>query len=83
MLDAYEEMRVHFHVPLFCQPAEPLRSTANLMTPDFWLAVKAGAAPLLEIETYTFSVLPPDLQTPDVADSIVREYQWVMDKMKK
>ena len=44
VLDAYEEMRVHFHVPLFCQPAEPLRSTANLMTPDFWLAVKAGAA---------------------------------------
>jgi sugar phosphate isomerase/epimerase len=83
MLEAYQQLRVHFHVPLFCDNIEPLSSTASLMTSDFWKLLKGGATSHAEIETYTFNVLPPDLQSADVTDSIVREYQWVMGKMMK
>ena len=31
----------------------------------------------LEVETYTWSVLPPDLQMASVTESIVREIEWV------
>jgi sugar phosphate isomerase/epimerase len=79
---AGRQLRVHFHVPLFCDSIAPLTSTAALMNAEFWSLLKSGATSHAEIETYTFSVLPPDLQDADVTDSIVREYQWVMGKLR-
>jgi len=35
----------------------------------------------LEIETYTWDVLPPDLKASSV-DSIAREYEWVLDVLR-
>ncbi len=35
----------------------------------------------LEIETYTWDVLPGDLKI-DVVNSIAREYEWVLDAMR-
>lgn len=79
---AGRQLRVHFHVPLFCDSITPLKSTAALMNAEFWSLLKSGATSHAEIETYTFSVLPLDLQDADVTDSIVREYQWVLEKMR-
>jgi sugar phosphate isomerase/epimerase len=79
---AGRQLRVHFHVPLFCDSIAPLTSTASLMTSEFWSLLKGGATSHAEIETYTFSVLPPELQSADVTDSIVREYQWVLEKLR-
>ncbi len=79
---AGRQLRVHFHVPLFCDSIAPLTSTASLMNAEFWSLLKGGVTSHAEIETYTFSVLPPDLQDADVTDSIVREYQWVLGKMR-
>jgi hypothetical protein len=52
-----EEVRVHFHVPLFMQGAGALSSTTSLLTPDFFHELRRGACAHLEIETYTFDVL--------------------------
>jgi sugar phosphate isomerase/epimerase len=71
-------IRTHFHVPLFFEGSAGLRSTASDLTAEFFALVKAGATEHLEIETYTFDVLPPDLRPADVVDSIVREYAWVL-----
>ncbi len=79
--DADEEWRIHFHVPLFFGQFGALRSTSSLFTDDFIAAVTGGATEHLEIETYTFDVLPPDLRAADVTDSIAREYEWVLDRM--
>ena len=79
---AGRQMRVHFHVPLFCDSIAPLTSTASLMNAEFWNLLKDGATSHAEIETYTFSVLPPELQSADVTDSIVREYQWVLGHLR-
>jgi hypothetical protein len=76
-----EELRVHFHVPLFFTGAGPLQSTANTLTPDFFHELRGGICSHLEIETYTFDVLPPEVHPGDVVKSIAREYSWVLEKL--
>lgn len=69
-----EEWRVHFHVPVF------MDSTGECDSTRFFLEEILPLFPPdlpLEVETYTWTVLPPDLRTGPVTDSIVREIQWV------
>jgi sugar phosphate isomerase/epimerase len=72
------EWRIHFHVPLHAAPAAPLGDTRDhlLGTLD-WLAAHPAACRHLEMETYTWAVLPPELQQP-VEEQIVREYAWTL-----
>ncbi len=76
-----DEWRVHFHVPLFFDGSGPLGSTNSLIDSRFVEAVNQGASEHLEIETYTFDVLPPALRAGDVTESIAREYQWVLERL--
>jgi len=76
-----EELRVHFHVPLFFTGAGPLQSTVDSLTPDFFHELRRGVCPHLEIETYTFDVLPAEVHPGDIVKSIAREYAWVLDKL--
>jgi len=73
--------RVHFHVPLFFEEFEGLRSTSSLLTGAFAQALRDGACSHLEIETYTFAVLPPQMRLTDVTQSVAREYRWVMEHL--
>jgi len=78
---ARAELRVHFHVPLFFTEAGGLGSTAAMLDEGFWRRIASpSSAPTehLEIETYTFDVLPDALRAADVAESIRREYEWVL-----
>jgi sugar phosphate isomerase/epimerase len=79
---AEEEWRIHFHVPLYWQGQGALQSTAALLDDAFWRALRAAGVGHLEIETYTFDVLPPDLRWMPIEDSIAREYAWVLDRSK-
>lgn len=72
-----KEMRVHFHVPLYFQSHAGLFSTSGQLTGKFAERVRAGASSHLEIETYTFDVLPGEVKTADITESIAREYEWV------
>ncbi len=76
-----EEVRVHFHVPLFFTGNGPIQSTASALTPDFFHELREGACPHLEIETYTFDVLPPEVHPGDIVKSIAREYSWVLGQL--
>ena len=76
----WDEWRVHFHVPLFFESDGLLSSTADLLTGEFAETIAGGATDHLEIETYTFDVLPDDLRPTDVTESIAREYEWVLEK---
>ncbi|MFD7665815.1 metabolite traffic protein EboE [Streptomyces sp. NPDC059788] len=78
--------RVHFHVPLHAEPAPPLRSTAPVL--DAALAELFGgeraAADHVEVETYTWSVLPEDRRpdTPEaLADGIAAELGWARRRL--
>jgi hypothetical protein len=68
-------------VPLFYAGDEVLGSTHTDLTPEFFAHVQAHAYPL-EIETYTFNVLPPAIRPADVVDSLVAEHEWVARRMR-
>ncbi|MBT2490872.1 metabolite traffic protein EboE [Streptomyces sp. ISL-96] len=56
--------RAHFHVPLHAPPAPPLASTLPVLQ-DALARLVGGPAPLtrhLEVETYTWQALPPELR---------------------
>ena len=76
-----EELRVHFHVPLFLSPQTPLESTADALDSHFWALLRGGICCHLEIETYTFDVLPLEVRPNNLIESIVSEYRWVLDQL--
>lgn len=77
-LSGYEEMRVHFHIPLDAEPAPPLRSTLDQTREVLaWRRENPDACRHYEIETYTWGVLPAGLQRP-VEEQIAGEYRWVI-----
>ena len=76
------ELRTHFHVPLFYEGDGVLGSTHIDLTPEFFAHVQAHGYPL-EIETYTFNVLPAAVRPADVVDSLVAEHEWVMRRLRQ
>ena len=76
------EWRVHFHVPIFRAALGPFAGT------QAWLAAllarhrAAPIAPHLEVETYTWDVLPPEFRGEPVEDAIARELQWVLERLR-
>ncbi|MEK0451236.1 MAG: hypothetical protein RL088_3504 [Verrucomicrobiota bacterium] len=72
-----EEVRSHFHVPLFFKGIGKVHSTVGTLSPDFFHELRTGATTHVEIETYTFDVLPKDIHPGDVVKSISREFEWV------
>lgn len=76
-----EDINVHFHVPLFFNMHGPLNSTVSGLTPDFFHELRRGGTTHLEIETYSFDVIPEALHPGDVVKSITREYSWVLSQI--
>ncbi len=73
-----EEWRVHFHVPVFAETFDRLGSTQFNIREILDLHQRSPVSRHFEIETYTWDVLPPSLKL-GLADSIIREYEWVLD----
>lgn len=76
-----EQVRVHFHVPLFWQAEGPLGSTVATLDDAFWTRARGGVCTHFEVETYTFDVLPPSLQCGDVVASIAAELNWARARL--
>lgn len=76
-----QELRVHFHVPIFLKKYEELDSTQDEMLESLQLILEGNHCSHFEIETYTWDVLPEDLKT-NVTDSIEREFRWVLDAIR-
>jgi len=77
-----EEWRIHFHVPLHCKPSAIFDTTADHMTGVLDLLKKhPKLCSHIEMETYTWEVLPPELKNRSVVDQIVGEYQWTLNQM--
>ena len=76
-----EEWRVHFHVPLFVDRIPPFATTQDFLAEILAIHCARSISPHLEVETYTWGVLPPDLRGADVAADIARELGWVLDRL--
>lgn len=68
-----EQLRTHFHVPL-CWPGEPALGTTRGEL-EAGLAALARATDHLEVETYTFAVLPEGFAS-DVVAMVTDELRW-------
>ncbi|MGI4828360.1 MAG: metabolite traffic protein EboE [Janthinobacterium lividum] len=71
------EWRIHFHVPLFTEEYGLALSTQAQNRSLLELVMQADITSHLEIETYTWTVLPTALKA-DLLSSIEREFRWVM-----
>jgi hypothetical protein len=72
-----EEWRVHFHVPIFHEQLGVLGTTQPFVRE---LLARQRAQPLsthLEVETYTWDVLPETVRALPVHEAIARELRWV------
>jgi hypothetical protein len=82
-LDAYEkdprpaELRTHFHVPVFLAELGPFRTTRSSVQDALRLHRATPLSDHLEIETYTWDVLPAHLKTGDIVDYVSREIDFV------
>lgn len=79
-----EEWRVHFHVPVFAEPEPPLDSTRGALERLLAIHRRRPVAPHLEVETYTWNVLPAEAcgaGAMSVVDGIERELRWVLERL--
>lgn len=77
---AAREWRTHFHVPVFLNNYGQLESTQEDILEVLEYLKKEKVSDHLEVETYTWEVLPADIQL-EITDSIVRELQWVQKNL--
>jgi sugar phosphate isomerase/epimerase len=78
---AADEWRVHFHVPLYREKLERFVNTQPFLADILALWKRAPFSEQLEVETYTWDVLPPEQQSGGVVTSIARELDWVMEQL--
>ena len=77
-----KELRTHFHVPVFTEKYGHLISTQQDIIDVLSLWKKDNFTNHLEVETYTWDVLPVDMRT-DIDRSVIRELQWVVETLDK
>ena len=78
----FEELRAHFHVPIFLESFERLHSTQDHILKVLSYIQQQAVTRHLEVETYTWDVLPPDMKT-EISSSIARELNWVLNKLER
>jgi len=74
-----DQWRVHFHIPLYSKPARGLGDTRDHIDGVLdMLRDDPSICSHLEMETYTWEVLPEELQCGDVVQQLCREYEWTL-----
>ncbi len=76
-----DEWRVHFHVPLFREHLGPFQNTQSFLAPLLAQVSRGGVTPHLEVETYTWDVLPEEHRREPVDEAIARELTWARDHL--
>lgn len=74
------EWRTHFHVPVFVESYGILESTQEDIKEVLKIWSGAPMTSHLEVETYTWEVLPRELQK-EIDHSIAREMNWVVEQL--
>lgn len=78
----YTELRTHFHVPIFTDTYGALRSTNDEIEKVLNIWNDNPFSNHLEVETYTWGVLPENNQL-DLTASISRELSWVLERLEQ
>lgn len=79
---AGDEWRVHFHVPVFLPRMGDLETTQPELQALLDVVKGRDEAACLEVETYTWDVLPPEYRALDMSAAIARELAWTRDRLE-
>ena len=74
------EWRSHFHVPVFLKDFGALQSTQSDIVEVLKIQKSQALTPHIEVETYTWEVLPDTLKLP-IEECIIRELLWVKKQL--
>ncbi len=75
------EWRTHIHVPVFLDDLGLFRTTRFAIEDALKFHKAKPLSRQLEIETYTWDVLPENLKTGNIVDYVCRELEWVRDQL--
>ena len=75
------EWRVNFHVPIFLDDLGDFSTTQAFIREMLARQRSAPVTRHLEVETYSWDVLPAEYRNVDVDTAIVRELQWVRGQL--
>ena len=76
------EWRVHFHVPIFMRQLGLFESTQPDLLPLLAELAHVPDCPHLEVETYTWDVLPEAFRKVPIEEAIARELLFVTDTLR-
>ncbi len=71
------EWRVHFHVPIFLAELQHFATTQDFLKDILAIQRTSPISDHLEVETYTWDVLPKRYREVAVSSAIARELDWV------
>lgn len=77
------EWRVHFHVPIFLATMNAFGTTQSYLIAMLDLLKREPICPYLEIETYSWGVLPEQYRAVDVCTAIGRELVWARAQLDR
>lgn len=75
------EWRVHFHVPIFLDRLKDFSTTQAFLREILAMHREQPISDHLEVETYTWDVLPDRYRGVPVGEAIARELNWVADRL--
>ncbi len=75
------EWRTHIHVPVFLDDLGQFRTTRFAIADGLKFHKQKPLSRHLEVETYTWDVLPDALKSNDIVDYICRELEWVRGQL--
>jgi hypothetical protein len=78
------EWRIHFHIPLHFVPTPLFRTTRDhLLGVMDALAADPTLCSHIEMETYTWEVMPAAMKNRTVVEQLVAEYGWTLGELAK
>ncbi len=75
------EWRTHIHVPVFLDDLGQFRTTRFAIEDALRFHKQKPLSRHLEVETYTWDMLPDSLKSADIVDYIYRELDWVRSQL--
>ena len=75
--------RVHFHVPLFQEDLGAFVGTQSHLREVLAILRERSVTQHLEVETYTWDVLPEPFRKATIVEAVSRELTWVMGHMNR
>ncbi len=75
------EWRIHFHVPIFLEDVVDFSTTQDFLREILALHREQPISQHLEVETYTWDVLPARFRDVEVSAAIARELNWVKQQL--